>query len=60
MEENNNMNEIQVQEVLDKLKQQLGELTYQILYRDIVIEALQKQIEELQKNSVEVMEPREN
>lgn len=54
------MNEIQVQEVLDKLKQQLGELTYQILYRDIVIEALQKQIEELQKNSVEVMEPREN
>ncbi len=43
------MDQIQVQEVLDKLKQQLGELTYQILYRDIIIETLQKQIEEMQK-----------
>lgn len=54
------MDQIQVQEVLDKLKQQLGELTYQILYRDIIIEALQKEIEELQKNAIEVMEPRED
>ena len=57
------MDQIQVQEILDKLKEQLGELTYQILYRDIIIETLQKQIEELSQQQaqhvdVEVMEPR--
>ena len=51
------MDQIQVQEIFDKLKEQIGELTYQVIYRDIVIEKLQEQILELQKQQVEIVEP---
>ncbi len=63
------MDQIQVQDVLNKLKEQIGELTYQIIYRDAVIEVLQKQMQEMEqalmaqgqqeKVDVEIMEPRD-
>lgn len=43
------MDQIQVQDMLERMKEQIGELTYQIIYRDLVIEALQKQLQEAQK-----------
>jgi SMC interacting uncharacterized protein involved in chromosome segregation len=56
MEEKNNMDQIQVQAMLDRMKEQIGELTYQIIYRDLVIEALQKQLEELESQKVEIVD----
>lgn len=43
------MEQIQIQAMLNKMKEQIGELTYQIIYRDLVIESLQKQLEELKE-----------
>ena len=59
MEENNNMDQIQVQDLIDKLKEQIGELTYQIIYRDLVIEAMQKELmamQDKQQAQVEIMD----
>ena len=50
------MDQIQVQAMLDRMKEQIGELTYQIIYRDLVIEALQKQLEELEAQKVEIVD----
>ena len=53
------MDQIQVQDLIDKLKEQIGELTYQIIYRDLVIEAMQKELmamQEKQQAQVEIMD----
>lgn len=49
------MDQIQVQAMLDRMKEQIGELTYQIIYRDLVIEALQKELES-HSHEVEVVD----
>lgn len=58
------MQEMQVQEILDGLKKQIGELTYQLVYRDALIKMLDEECkrmnEEIEKlNKEKQVEERE-
>lgn len=58
------MQEMQVQEILDGLKKQIGELTYQLVYRDAIIKMLDEECkrmnEEIEKlNKEKQVEERE-
>lgn len=44
------MNEIQVQDILDKFKEQIGEFTYQLIYRDAIIKAMEEEMENMKKH----------
>ncbi len=44
-------NEIQVMDVVESLKVQIAELSYQVAYRDGIIKAKDKRIEQLEQES---------
>lgn len=41
------MQELQIQEILDGFKKQVGELTYQLIYRDALIKILDEECKKL-------------
>lgn len=43
------MQELQVQEILEGFKRQAGELTYQLIYRDAIIKAMDEELKKIQE-----------
>ena len=46
-------NDVQIVDVIDSFKNQIADMAYQIAFRDGTIKALEKQIEELEREAVE-------
>ena len=45
-------NDVQVIDVIDSLKEQIANMAYQIAFKDATIKALEKQVEELEREAV--------
>lgn len=46
-------NDVQIVDVIDSFKNQIADMAYQIAFRDGTIKALEKKIEELEREAVE-------
>lgn len=46
-------NDVQIVDVIDSFKNQIADMAYQIAFRDGTIRALEKKIEELEREAVE-------
>ena len=53
------MQEMQVQEILDGLKKQIGELTYQLVYRDAIIKMLDEECKKLSEEIEKLKEEKQ-
>lgn len=45
-------NDVQVIDVIDSLKEQIANMAYQIAFKDATIKALEKQVEELEREAI--------
>lgn len=45
-------NDVQVIDVIDSLKEQIANMAYQIAFKDATIKALEKQVEELERETI--------
>ena len=45
-------NDVQIVDVIDSFKEQIANMAYQIAFKDATIKALEKQVEELEREAI--------
>ena len=45
-------NDVQIVDVIDSFKNQIADMAYQIAFKDATIKALEKQVEELEREAI--------